>query len=99
MRERQSEEQGRPTHQQKNDRHLEQKQSFQVADFELQKHGDDGWKIFAVSDRGIHWIAGNFNEWRVVRRCSHCRKRTNFCVRRGNFLCTSYKGLNGKTIL
>ncbi|AYM84045.1 hypothetical protein At12D1_41630 [Agrobacterium tumefaciens] len=54
MREHQSEEQGGPTYQQKRDNHLEQRQSFQVPDFELYRHGDDGWKIFAISDRGIH---------------------------------------------
>ncbi|TZG36040.1 hypothetical protein [Agrobacterium sp. B1(2019)] len=100
MRERQSEEQGRPTHQQKSDRHLEQKLSFQVPDFELHKHGDDGWKIFAVSDRDIHWIAANFSEWSSGETLLTLQEANKFLREARKFsLCTSYKRLNGKTIL
>lgn len=100
MREHQSEEQGGPTYQQKRDNHLEQRQSFQVPDFELYRHGDDGWEIFAISDRGVHWIAANFNDWRSGETLLTLQEANKFLREARKFsLCTSYKGPNGKTIL
>lgn len=100
MCEHQSEEQGRPTFRQKSDKHLKQRQPFQVPDFELYRHGDGGWRTFAVSDRGIHWIAANFNEWSNGETLLTLQEANKFLREARKFsLCTSYKGPNGKTII
>lgn len=56
--------------------------------------------IFTVSDRGIHWIAANFDEWRSGETLLKLQEANKSLREASKFpLCTSYKGLNGKTIL
>ncbi len=72
----------------------------QVPDFELQRNENGGWRLLAVSDRGLHWIAANFNEWSSGDTVLNLEQANKFLREARKFsLCTSYKGPNGKTII
>lgn len=74
--------------------------SQQVPDFELHRNENGGWRLSAVSDRGLHWIAANFNEWSSGDTVLNLEQANKFLREARKFsLCTSYKGPNGKSVI
>lgn len=74
--------------------------SQQVPDFELHRNENCGWRLSAVSDRGLHWIAANFNEWSSGDTVLNLEQANRFLREaRKSSLCTTYKGPNGKTVI
>ncbi|UXT00102.1 hypothetical protein [Agrobacterium tumefaciens] len=100
MRDQQGDERNKQSNWQKRNESPEDPQLFQVPDFELYRHENGGWRIFAVSDRGIRWIAANFDEWNSGEMLLSLQQANSFLREaRKSSLCTSYKGPNGRTVI
>ncbi|MEH0294658.1 hypothetical protein V6R98_20905 [Agrobacterium sp. CCNWLW71] len=100
MQEYQSQQKGRRTFQENIRDKPAQPNLHQVPDFELQRHENGGWRLSAVSDRGLHWIAANFNEWSSGDTVLNLEQANKFLREARKYsLCTNYKGPNGKTVV